>query len=138
MPRFDRDKSRRRDDDFGSRGKFLGKPISEGRRGSFEGRPVSKGRGGFKEFSMDDEPRRERLKMYSITCDKCGRESEVPFKPSGDKPVYCRDCFNKNDGGFDSRDRAPRGSSSSSAPSKDLEQINKKLDKIMKHLHIDD
>ena len=31
--------------------------------------------------------------MYSVTCDNCGRETEVPFQPRGDRPVYCRDCF---------------------------------------------
>ena len=27
------------------------------------------------------------------TCANCGRETEVPFQPRGDRPVYCRDCF---------------------------------------------
>jgi CxxC-x17-CxxC domain-containing protein len=31
--------------------------------------------------------------MYSVTCSGCGRPAEVPFQPRGDKPVYCRDCF---------------------------------------------
>lgn len=31
--------------------------------------------------------------MYSVVCSNCGVETEVPFKPSGDRPVYCRDCF---------------------------------------------
>ncbi len=31
--------------------------------------------------------------MYPVTCAQCGVETEVPFKPSGDKPVYCRACF---------------------------------------------
>ncbi len=33
--------------------------------------------------------------MHKITCSECGQESEVPFKPDGDRPVYCRDCFAK-------------------------------------------
>jgi CxxC-x17-CxxC domain-containing protein len=28
-----------------------------------------------------------------VTCASCGKETEVPFRPSGDRPVYCRDCF---------------------------------------------
>jgi CxxC-x17-CxxC domain-containing protein len=36
--------------------------------------------------------RRER-EMHSATCSQCGKEALVPFVPSGDKPVYCRDCF---------------------------------------------
>jgi CxxC-x17-CxxC domain-containing protein len=31
--------------------------------------------------------------MYSATCSSCGREAQVPFQPSGNKPVYCSDCF---------------------------------------------
>jgi len=31
--------------------------------------------------------------MYEAVCSDCGRETTVPFKPSGDKPVYCRECF---------------------------------------------
>jgi CxxC-x17-CxxC domain-containing protein len=31
--------------------------------------------------------------MFSATCDGCGREARVPFRPSGTKPVYCSDCF---------------------------------------------
>jgi CxxC-x17-CxxC domain-containing protein len=31
--------------------------------------------------------------MYPAICSACGKETEVPFQPSGDKPVYCRECF---------------------------------------------
>lgn len=31
--------------------------------------------------------------MYSAVCAQCGNETQVPFQPSGDRPVYCRDCF---------------------------------------------
>jgi CxxC-x17-CxxC domain-containing protein len=31
--------------------------------------------------------------MYPAICANCGKETEVPFQPSGDKPVYCRECF---------------------------------------------
>jgi CxxC-x17-CxxC domain-containing protein len=33
--------------------------------------------------------------MHKVTCSECGKECEVPFKPSGDRPVYCRDCYQK-------------------------------------------
>jgi CxxC-x17-CxxC domain-containing protein len=32
-------------------------------------------------------------KMYPITCSECGKEAEVPFKPDGERPVYCRECY---------------------------------------------
>ena len=31
-----------------------------------------------------------------VTCAGCGKETEVPFVPSGDRPVYCRECFEAN------------------------------------------
>lgn len=34
--------------------------------------------------------------MHKATCSDCGAECEVPFKPSGDRPVYCRDCWQKH------------------------------------------
>ncbi len=33
--------------------------------------------------------------MHKAICADCNKECEVPFKPSGDRPVYCRDCFSK-------------------------------------------
>ena len=33
--------------------------------------------------------------MFDATCSDCGQETQVPFEPSGDRPVYCRDCFQK-------------------------------------------
>ena len=35
----------------------------------------------------------QRREMYQATCSQCGGVAEVPFQPRGDKPVYCRDCF---------------------------------------------
>jgi len=31
--------------------------------------------------------------MHDATCAGCGKPCQVPFKPSGEKPVYCSDCF---------------------------------------------
>ena len=31
--------------------------------------------------------------MFPATCASCGKPTEVPFKPSGTRPVYCRECF---------------------------------------------
>ncbi len=36
-----------------------------------------------------------RRQMFPVTCADCGKDTEVPFEPRGDKPVYCRDCYNK-------------------------------------------
>jgi CxxC-x17-CxxC domain-containing protein len=39
--------------------------------------------------------------MFSVTCSSCGQEAQVPFQPSGDKPVYCSTCFEKRRGSSD-------------------------------------
>jgi CxxC-x17-CxxC domain-containing protein len=31
--------------------------------------------------------------MYPVVCAQCGKQTEVPFQPRGDRPVYCSDCF---------------------------------------------
>jgi CxxC-x17-CxxC domain-containing protein len=33
--------------------------------------------------------------MHKAVCSECKKECEVPFKPSGDRPIYCRECFQK-------------------------------------------
>ena len=35
----------------------------------------------------------QRREMFPAVCAQCGKETQVPFKPSGDRPVYCNDCF---------------------------------------------
>ncbi|MDP3142489.1 MAG: hypothetical protein Q8N14_00870 [Candidatus Omnitrophota bacterium] len=52
------------------------------------------GRGG------QDSNYRERS-FTKATCADCKTECEVPFKPTGDRPVYCKECFakRKEDGG---------------------------------------
>lgn len=44
-------------------------------------------RGGFSSRSREDR------QMFSAVCAECGQETTVPFEPTGDRPVYCRDCF---------------------------------------------
>jgi len=50
------------------------------------GYPQGDGGGGY-----DRGPR----EMHKATCADCQKECEVPFKPSGDRPVYCKECFSK-------------------------------------------
>ncbi len=33
--------------------------------------------------------------MYEVICDGCGATTQVPFQPRGDKPVYCRECYQR-------------------------------------------
>ncbi len=48
---------------------------------------------------------REARQMYTATCASCGNEAQVPFQPRGDKPVYCRDCYQAQSGGGNSYGR---------------------------------
>ena len=73
-------------------------------------------------------PERFEKRMHTATCAKCGEQCKVPFRPSGGKPVYCSNCFRKN-GDYGPKQPAPSKS--------ELDQINKKLDKIMKALKIE-
>ena len=87
----------------------------------------------------DNGPRPE---MHKAVCDACGKDCDLPFKPTGSKPVYCRDCFKKEGGGTENRyqARAPRRSNfdrrDDERPQKNiqLEAIERKLDKILKLL----
>jgi CxxC-x17-CxxC domain-containing protein len=36
--------------------------------------------------------------LYKVTCDECGKECQVPFRPTAGKPIYCDDCFGKKKG----------------------------------------
>ena len=79
--------------------------------------------------------RRDGPEMFDATCDKCGKNCEVPFRPTSGKPVYCSACFKNNDSHISREkfERAPRSEISSSG----LQEINLKLDKILKALKID-
>ncbi len=36
--------------------------------------------------------------LYNVKCANCGKQTQVPFKPTGDRPVYCRDCYMQKKG----------------------------------------
>jgi len=56
-----------------------------GGRGGFGGGPRGGGGGG-------EGGARE---YFTAVCGECGKEAQLPFKPRGDRPVYCSDCFTK-------------------------------------------
>jgi CxxC-x17-CxxC domain-containing protein len=39
------------------------------------------------------ERRDNRSQIHQAVCAECGKRCEVPFKPTGDKPLYCDRCF---------------------------------------------
>lgn len=48
--------------------------------------------------------------MYPAVCAQCGKQTEVPFQPRGDRPVYCSDCFRSQGGGGGGRSSGGRSS----------------------------
>ena len=44
-----------------------------------------------------------RREMHPVVCAECGKDTEVPFLPRGDRPVYCNECY---------RQHSPRGGDS--------------------------
>jgi CxxC-x17-CxxC domain-containing protein len=67
--------------------------------------------GGYSAGGGYDRPQRQ---MFDTVCSECGKETQVPFQPRGDKPVYCSDCFAERrqssgggygSGSYGSRDR---------------------------------
>lgn len=80
-----------------------------------------------------ERPRFEDKQMFDATCDECGNSCQVPFRPSGDKPVYCSNCFGDKKN-TESRNTEP-------APSQpqykeQFESLNAKLDKILNILEL--
>lgn len=85
-------------------------------------------------------------RMFDATCSQCGKQCQVPFRPTGSKPVLCSECFRPNDraprGDFRSERRPFRNENQSFSPqqsspgvsSEQIAQINAKLDTILRVL----
>lgn len=131
--------------EFRKKGGFGGGKNEGFKRGGpsrFGGKPDFK-RGGVRD---GDRP------LYPATCAQCNKSCEVPFRPNGEKPVLCRDCFraaNPTEGGRDSsagrpaypkrdfdkpyagKTPTPNTDGQMASLKRELELINSKLDKIM-------
>ena len=132
---------------FGSRG-----PRKFGDRPSFGDRPTGRPSFGGAPKRWDDKPSRGqagpggKLILHRATCSTCGQNCEVPFRPSEDRPVFCKNCFDKNDtsakgGRFDKRDGGSRSFSTSNTPDpriddlkKQIESLSYKVEKLIKML----
>lgn len=66
-----------------------------------------------------------RHSMHDAVCDKCGKNCEVPFRPTKGKPIYCAKCFDKSDNNREE---------SLELIKKEFGILNKKLDKILESL----
>ena len=66
-------------------------PSCRQARKSERGGGGSYGSGGSGNRSYGAAPRQ----MFPVKCATCGKDTEVPFEPRGDRPVYCSDCYRK-------------------------------------------
>lgn len=59
------------------------------------------GKFGKKNFGARDA----KTQMHDAVCNKCGKRCQVPFRPTGQRPIFCSDCFEKS-GPMPERDRS--------------------------------
>lgn len=60
-------------------------------------RDFSKSRGGDRDRRFESN-REGRPEMFKAVCADCGKSCEIPFKPNGNRPVYCSTCFSEHSG----------------------------------------
>ena len=86
-------------------------------------------------------------KMFKAECAKCGNVCEVPFRPTGERPVYCNNCFVKDDASrgprrefsprpsfkndFKSEPPAPRPDQAFNDLKAELRGVNEKLERLI-------
>ena len=63
--------------------------ASGGGGGSSYGNGGGYSSGGYSSGGYSRGPR----EMFDAVCARCGKDTQVPFKPTGARPVYCSDCF---------------------------------------------
>jgi CxxC-x17-CxxC domain-containing protein len=102
-----------------------------GSRGSFGGRDRGRSfggnRGGGRSFG--DRP---RVEMHDAVCDSCKSQCQVPFRPSGDKPVLCSNCFEAQGNKHQDSGRRNGGSASVGGVSvAQFKELEAKVDKIL-------
>jgi len=87
-----------------------------------------RGRGG--DFRGRGSGRGDR-EMHDAVCDECGKDCKVPFRPSGDKPIYCSNCFEGKEGGSSRRPSRRDSGGSDKQVLEQLTLLNTKLDRIL-------
>jgi CxxC-x17-CxxC domain-containing protein len=117
--------------------------FNRGRGNGFGARDSNRGGSERRNFGSREW---DHSQMHEATCSDCGKRCEVPFRPTGEKPVYCNQCFSIHRGSTSAgparRDfgrpgfgeRKPFESGNNNTPNQYKEQfdlLNGKLDKIL-------
>jgi CxxC-x17-CxxC domain-containing protein len=98
--------------------KCFGKMVSRDQKPSGSGR--------------DSRPNAADRRMFTATCDDCGKSCEVPFKPTPGKPVFCKACFGTKGG----RNVQATSAAPAQPASDQFAVMNAKLDRIIKALEV--
>lgn len=79
--------------------------------------------------------------MFDATCADCGQRCQVPFQPNGSRPIFCKDCFRRDERPDSNRrdDRAPQAKPfnepvRSADYKRDFMELNRKLDDVIRML----
>ncbi|MBU4421869.1 hypothetical protein L6259_01030 [Candidatus Parcubacteria bacterium] len=79
-----------------------------------------------------DRPRARDKQMHDAICDKCGKDCQVPFRPTGDKPIFCDKCFGKGEAAtFGKGENTSKGSNETA---EQIKALSAKIDKLMEIL----
>lgn len=60
--------------------------------------------------------------MHSAVCVTCGNTCQVPFRPNGSKPIYCSNCFKRDERGPAKRFDRPSFGDRRSTPSRSFDR----------------
>jgi CxxC-x17-CxxC domain-containing protein len=73
--------------------------IRKEKQGSAQGGRSA--RGGFetRSYGAGSGPASRDRQMFPAVCGQCGKQTQVPFQPRNDRPVYCSTCFEAQRGG---------------------------------------
>lgn len=99
----------------------------------------------FRNGSFNGYAKEGQSDLHPATCATCNKACEVPFRPTGDRPVYCRDCFGKKSGNTGSESRFPKkdftapgvakpqfeNRGGSDGVTRQLELVNAKLERLI-------
>ena len=105
---------------------FCSKCFEKQSGASSNSRPMSFGGERRERFNFDDK------QMHSAVCAKCGKDCQVPFRPSAGKPVFCDNCFGK--GGNDALNKGFRDTKDSGDVMQQIKMLNTKMDQLIKIL----
>ncbi|MGE5541009.1 MAG: CxxC-x17-CxxC domain-containing protein [Bacillota bacterium] len=81
----------------------------------------------------------EKKELYDVECNKCHKPTQVPFRPNGKKPVYCKECFvpdtdAQRSSRFERRPSAPRSEPLVMPKDSRIDEILRRLDSMERTL----